>query len=208
MLVHGGYWRSHWTLDLMDPMAEDLTARGFATWNVEYRRPDRHGWDATTADLGAALAALADVDVDLSRIVLIGHSAGGQLVLRLAADAVAAKTAVQPAYAVSLAGVLDLKVGDERWLSDGAVSMALGGRYAQVPARYAASSPIQRLPLGVPHLVVCCRQDELLDLSRGYAAAAGAEATYLEEDGDHFDVIRPDTDIWHRTAEAVTAALY
>ncbi|NUR87827.1 MAG: alpha/beta hydrolase, partial [Nonomuraea sp.] len=58
-LVHGGYWRAIWGADLMDALSVDLAGRGFAVWNLEYRRPDLHGWDATTGDLAAGLAALA-----------------------------------------------------------------------------------------------------------------------------------------------------
>ncbi|MEV6928898.1 alpha/beta hydrolase [Dactylosporangium sp. NPDC051485] len=84
VLLHGGFWRSVWGADLMDAMAIDLAERGFAAWNLEYRRPDRHGWAATTADVaaGLAFAGAADARVDPSRLALFGHSAGGQLAVR------------------------------------------------------------------------------------------------------------------------------
>ncbi len=94
-----------WGADLMDGLALDLVARGFAVWNLEYRRPDRHGWEATTADMAAGLRALtnsggmprnATRQLDLTRVAIIGHSAGGQLALRLGADS-AADTAAAPA---------------------------------------------------------------------------------------------------------------
>ncbi|MEV1177613.1 alpha/beta hydrolase fold domain-containing protein, partial [Nonomuraea sp. NPDC049784] len=113
VLIHGGYWRSIWAADLMEPLCVDLAGRGLAVWNLEYRRPDLHGWHATTADVAAGLAALttsgpvgrdappesgpvgrdvapglADVaaSLDLGRVVVVGHSAGAQLALRAAAD--------------------------------------------------------------------------------------------------------------------------
>ncbi len=58
VLVHGGYWRSIWAADLMDALAVDLAQRGYAAWNLEYRRPDRHGWQATVADVAAGLDRL------------------------------------------------------------------------------------------------------------------------------------------------------
>jgi|tagenome__1003787_1003787.scaffolds.fasta_scaffold20988821_2 acetyl esterase/lipase len=206
VLVHGGYWHSRWEADLMDAMSVDLADRGYVAWNVEYRRPDDHGWDATVADVAAALDALAGADVgvelDLDRVVLLGHSAGGQLVVRLAADVASdPSAAVRPALTVSLAGVLDLDAADRRWLGEGAVSTALGGRRADREDVYRLSSPLARLPIGLPVAVVCGLQDslDLLDISRGYAAAASAagdDVTVLEGTGNHFSVIDPEDPLW------------
>lgn len=122
VLLHGGNWRSNWAADLMDALCLDLVGRGLAVWNLEYRRPDLHGWQATTADVAAGLAALATVDapIDLDRVAVVGHSAGAQLAFRAVADG------ARVALVVSLAGMLDLVEGDRRWLGSGAVAAALG----------------------------------------------------------------------------------
>lgn len=220
VLVHGGYWRSRWQADLMEPMAADLTGRGLATWNVEYRRPDRHGWDATTADVATALRELAtvaapgpaDAPLDLDRVVVLGHSAGGQLVTRLAADVAAdAAAPVRPALTVSLAGVLDLLEGHRRWLGDGAVSQALGGTPDDVPDVYRASSPRARLPIGLPLAVVCGTEDDpdLVAISRAFAEAAraaGDDVVVVEAPGDHDDVIDPASPLWPAVVEVVERA--
>ncbi|MFI6214930.1 alpha/beta hydrolase family protein [Nocardia brasiliensis] len=208
VLLHGGYWKPWWDSDLMHAMAVDLTARGCATWNVEYRRPAESSWAATVADVADAFAALAPAAeahrLDLDRIAVVGHSAGAQLALRLAADARA--TDLRPAVAVSLAGVLDLRTADRRELGDGAVSLALGHRYSPDSAVYRSAAPIERLPLGIPQLIVCGLDDEpdLLEFSRNYADLARRKqdsVELLELPADHSAVIDPGSAIWRRTAQ-------
>ncbi|MEN0139176.1 MAG: alpha/beta fold hydrolase [Rhodococcus sp. (in: high G+C Gram-positive bacteria)] len=209
VLIHGGYWRPRWEFDLMDGLAVDLTARGYATWNVEYRRPAEDRWAAMTSDVAAALQAAGSVpEADPERVVILGHSAGGQLALRAAADAVADRAAVRPALAVSLAGVLNLRLADERRLGGGAVVDAVGSHWAHDRATYERSSPLHRLPLGVPQLVVCGVDDEpdLLETSRQFHDAAEAtpdDVTLIEGPGDHFAVIDPASEIWRRIAGAI-----
>src|SRR3954452_9441090 len=92
VVIHGGFWREQFTLELGDDLARDLAWRGWAAWNIEYRRVGEvsgGGYPTTLEDVAAAVDALAqldtDVDLDLDRVVAIGHSAGGQLALRAAA---------------------------------------------------------------------------------------------------------------------------
>ncbi|MBB4942528.1 acetyl esterase/lipase [Streptosporangium album] len=200
VLLHGGYWRSIWGADLMDALCVDLAERGFAAWNLEYRSPDLHGWGATTEDVARAIGRAAEGAS--GQVVAVGHSTGGQLALRAAADD------SRISLAVSLAGVLDLVEGDRRHLSSGAVAAALGGPAAQVPEVYGRSSPLERLPLGTPQLIVQGGGDDLdlVDLGRQYARAAqaaGDQVTYLEMSGDHFDVIDPASPIWRATAGVI-----
>ncbi|MFI1194976.1 alpha/beta hydrolase family protein [Micromonospora sp. NPDC020750] len=226
VLLHGGFWRSMWGADLMDALAVDLAGRGYASWNVEYRRPDRHDWDATTADVAAGVAALAGLAdggrLDLDRVVLLGHSAGGQLALRACADQAGGAdrdlpgppgvAATRVALAVSLAGVLDLAEGERRYLGDGAIPAALGGTPATVPQRYAAADPMARVPIGVPTLLVQGADDspDLVDANRRYAVAAraaGDDVDHLELPGDHFAVIDPGSTVWRATMAAVERRL-
>ncbi|MFD2354038.1 alpha/beta hydrolase [Nonomuraea ferruginea] len=205
MLLHGGFYRSIWAADLMDALAADLAARGFAAWNVEYRRPDRHGWAATVSDVAAAYTALSTLpdldrplgdrsDLDPARVAVIGHLPQRSARTAPGRRPVAVGTPGPPALAVSLAGLLDLVECDRRDLSGGATAMALGGRSTEIPEEYARSSPLARLPLGGPQLVVQGAQDDpdLVDFNRRYAAAGtDDDVTYLERPGDHFDVIDP-----------------
>jgi acetyl esterase/lipase len=206
-LVHGGNWRSNWAADLMDALCLDLLGRGLAVWNLEYRRPDLHGWRATTADVAAGLAALSTVDapIDLDRVAVVGHSAGAQLAFRAVADG------ARVSLVVSLAGVLDLVEGDRRWLGSGAVAAALGAASGS-GLEVGTASPLLRLPLRARQLIVQGAGDELdlVDFARRYARAAreaGDDVTYLEMSGNHFAVIDPHAPIWRTTALAITDVL-
>ena len=86
--IHGGFWRTGWDRTLMTPLAIDLARRGLAAWNVDYRRVGQEGggWPGTLEDVAAAVDRLTDVEeVDATRVVTCGHSAGGHLALWLAA---------------------------------------------------------------------------------------------------------------------------
>lgn len=87
VLVHGGCWTVRFGgIDQMKNMAGALAAQGIAVWNVEYRRVDEEGggYPGMYHDMNGALALLranaAKYRLDTSRVVAVGHSAGGQLV--------------------------------------------------------------------------------------------------------------------------------
>ncbi|MBT0566482.1 alpha/beta hydrolase [Williamsia sp. CHRR-6] len=202
VLIHGGYWRSRWTYDLMVPMSMWLQDNGVSAYNVEYRRPDAHGWATTTADVASALTACVEAIGPDIPIVVLGHSAGGQLALRACADVGGGL------LAVSLAGVVDLESATSHELGNGAVAAALGHIWRADDPGDIASSPRHRLPLGVPQLVACGHDDDpnLVQISHDYAAAAfaaGDEVTEVFAPGDHFDIITPSSDLWAAVVTAV-----
>ena len=222
VLIHGGFWKWGWDRTLMTPLACDLAARGFAAWNIEYRRvgQDGGGWPGTLDDVAAAADALASMEaVDASRVVTVGHSAGGQLAVwlaarhRLPAGVPGAVPRIRPCAAVSQAGVVDLARGDADNLGGGACAAFLGGRAGEVPGRYAAASPASLLPLGVPVLLVHGDADEIVprDQSRGFVLAArtaGDEADLVELAGaDHFDVVEPTHRAWSVVTERLPRLL-
>ncbi len=223
VLLHGGFWRWGWDRTLMTPLARDLAARGIAAWNVEYRRVGQEGggWPGTLADVAAAVDALAGIDpVDTSRVVTVGHSAGGHLALwlasrhRLPAGVPGAAPAVRPRAAVSQAGVADLARGAEDELGDGACVELLGGGPGEVPDRYAAASPAALLPLGISVVLVHGGHDEIVppEQSRAYAEAArtaGDDVALVElADADHFDVIEVEHAAWRVVVERLPALLH
>jgi acetyl esterase/lipase len=209
-LLHGGFWRDRWDRTLMTPLAHDLVSRGLAAWNVEYRRAGQEGggWPGTLADVGAALERLAAApEVDPSRIVAVGHSAGGQLALWAAAQ----RTQLRLAGVVALAALCDLERARE--LDAAAVEAFLGGPPETVPERYAEASPRSLLPLGVPQVLVHGALDEIVParLSEEYAEAARAAGDEVElvvvAGADHFDVIDPGHEAWRVAVERIERLL-
>ena len=138
----------------MEPLADDLVARGYAAWNIEYRRVGQPGggWPGTLEDVAAAIDKLAEVaatdaDLDLTRVSVVGHSAGGHLALwaagrgALARGTPGADPAVEVAAAVGLAPVTNLRMGATDRVGNGAVVDFLGGSPEEFPDRYAVAEP-------------------------------------------------------------------
>ena len=231
ILIHGGYWRAQYGLDLMNGLAEDLAWRGYAAWNIEYRRVGdaNGGWPGTFQDVALATDFLRELapytGLDLTKVVTIGHSAGGHLALWLAArpripvfaegspiagSQVAGKdqgsaTPLALAGAISLAGVVDLQMAWKLHLSNDAVVELLGGTVDTVPERYAVASPAAILPLGVAQVLIHGTNDDNvpIEVSQAYVKAAQSvndPITYIELKGvDHFDVIDPNSAAWATT---------
>lgn len=193
-VLHGGFWRAPYAADLMDALCVDLAARGYEAWNVEYRRVGAGGgWPMTFDDVRAAVAGAGEP------LVTLGHSAGGQLALWVAAE-------LGAALAVSQAGVVDLVEAWRLGLSRRAPEELLGGTPDEVPDRYAAASPFARLPLGVLQLLVHGRRDDTVpsEMSRAYAEQArraGDHVELVETDEAHFECLDPDSASWAAIVE-------
>jgi acetyl esterase/lipase len=180
--LHGGSWQRRYGRIVMRALVGDLVRRGWAVWNIEYRRlGEGGGWPATFADAAAAIDRLEGLDerLDLERVSVLGHSAGGQLALwaasrgRLPAGAPGAGPAIEPRQAIAQAGVCDLAGAYRRWRG-GAVRALMGGSPEEFPDRYALGDPLALAPARGAVLLVHGIEDEVVSIaiSRSYAARA------------------------------------
>ena len=224
VIIHGGCWLSEYDLRHVGSFAAALTGAGFATWSLEYRRVGNPGggWPGTFQDVARGTDYIRSLrrtyPLDLKRVVVVGHSAGGQLALWLASRRRLLKDS--PLYAptplplrgvVSLAGITDMKkfrpgCGD-------AVTKLLGGPPEEFPERYRQTSPVELLPLGVRQWLIHGARDRIVPLeqSRQYKAAAAAKGddarlTVLDDAG-HFELIAPQSKAWTAVIEAVRTLL-
>ncbi|NND85451.1 MAG: prolyl oligopeptidase family serine peptidase [Acidimicrobiia bacterium] len=206
VLIHGGFWRHQYLRDTLDRLAIDFPARGIGSANIEYRRVGSGGGGmATLEDVRSALQLVAGLPgVDATRIVVVGHSAGGHLALWAASPSGAG---VPLRLAVSLAGVTDLARGRIDRLGDGAVDAFLGGVDPD------PISPIAQLPLGTPSLCVHGSDDANVPVEYSVrfveaATAAGDSAELIVGDGDdHFAPIDPTHALWGATQLRIEEAL-
>lgn len=215
--IHGGSWQKKYGRAVMRAVAAALVRRGYAVWNVEYRRlGNGGGWPQTFEDVAAAIDLLDGLDpsLDLDRVDLLGHSAGGHLALwaagrdRLpdAAPGAPSRSGAAPLSirrVISLAGVCDLSGAYREW-NGGVVRALLGGSPEDVPERYDVADPMRRVPLAIPALLVHGVADVTVSvrLSRNYASAAraaGGTVDLVEIDGPagaHRAFIEPHGSAW------------
>ncbi|SEE33278.1 Acetyl esterase/lipase [Arthrobacter alpinus] len=214
VVIHGGYWREGYTAELGIPVALDLMARGFAVWNLEYRRAGSDGaegaggWPATFEDVASGIDALIGIahqyGLNQLKIAALGHSAGGHLAVWAAGrgtlpdGAPGANPKASLIGVVSQAGLLDFTAAWRLNLSAGAVENLMGSTPAEQAAHYTVADPIAHLPVGVPIHAVHSSEDESVPfgISQAYVAAAvsaGDPAELHETSGDHLAIITPGT---------------
>ena len=211
--IHGGFWRAKYDLAHTGHLCEALRAAGVATFNIEYRRVGNAGggWPGTFEDIRAAYRFVQQersrFHLDLDRLIVMGHSAGGQLALCLAAHESSLHRAI------SLAGVVDLKKAFALHLSHDAVVEFLGGKPDAVPEHYREADPME---LTIPHarqwLLHGSNDDTVpLELSRDYVMQkkkAGEPAELLEiRRAGHFDLIDPASEAFKQVKNTMLTAV-
>jgi acetyl esterase/lipase len=220
--VHGGCWLAAFSIEHSRAQAQALASAGFAVWNIEYRRVGNPGggWPGTFRDVSMAIEHLRQLaksfPLDLSRVALMGHSAGGQLALWLAARRrLPASSALYVDNPLPVLGVVALAPASElfelhaRGVFDGVVGKLMGGAPTEMRDRYEAVTPACLAPIGVPQILLAGRHDDVWGWNaHAYhraALAAGDRQIRLEviESAGHFELIAPETAAWPRVLDAV-----
>lgn len=208
-LIHGGFWRTPYGADLMLPLAADLVSRGFAVWNIEYRRVGQRGggFPGTLTDVALAVDHIATLAVeyrlDQDRVAVVGHSAGGHLalwansrrLLRVADPG--SNPIVRPKLAIGLAAVVDVFTAASTGLGGDAVQELLGGEAIEVPENYRVAQP--NLDVGTV-VLIHGSDDTIVPPAQSAKETGRSNVTVTIIPGlDHFDMIATKSPSWSAT---------
>jgi acetyl esterase/lipase len=230
VLVHGGCFRQEYAgASSIGAMADALKREGIATWSIEYRRLSEPGggWPGTYRDVGAGVDYIRQLApryrLDLSRVVILGHSAGGHLAHWTAArprlepgSALYVEHPFKPRGVVNLAGRMDMTVGIEEYEATcdiPVVRMLLGGLPGQVPERYAQVSLPGLLPLGVRQMMIWGSREDYVPAqqAQGFLAAAQRAGDDVQlrivPGAGHFETASPSSSAWPVVLGAIDSLL-
>lgn len=213
VLIHGGGYREIYDLRPLGGVVAALAEAGFAVWNIEYRRYGNGGdYPRMFLDVAAAADYLPQIaethQLDLSRVISMGHSAGGHLALWLAGrrniESASPLFISQPQLihgVIALAPLAHVTQGGESELSCDALLAVMGGASSERPEAYRNGCPAQLLPLCSPQSIVVGEEDAaMLDNAERYikaASQAGDETQLIRLPGaGHFEIVAVDADEW------------
>jgi acetyl esterase/lipase len=202
VVIHGGFWRARYDLQHVSHMCEALARGDVATASLEYRRVGNPGggWPGTFHDVVAGFNA-ASKFLGAEKTIVIGHSAGGHLALRMASEPLPIRGVV------ALAPVADLRMAYERHLSNDAVVEFLGGTPEEIPAVYDEACPSKHAS-DVQRALIHGVKDQIvpMNLSMNYVEARLLQAepvTLFPAGSDHFALIDPESTAWPTVMEVV-----
>lgn len=193
ILIHGGCWLNSFDVNHSRPLATALNQEGFAVWSLEYRRTGDPGggWPGTLEDIQLALSQLERLSsyaIDLSRVAIAGHSAGGHLALMAGADLTPVKAVI------GLAAIVDIETYSRGTNScQTAGPDFIGVSLEDGPELYALANPVKQA-LNPASLLLHGNNDEIVPLDHfpqdllPLSVVAGA---------GHFDWIHPGTPAYH-----------
>ncbi|MCH7994872.1 MAG: alpha/beta hydrolase [Planctomycetes bacterium] len=215
VFIHGGCWLAQYDIAHSRALANALAEAGIAVWNLEYRRvgDSGGGWPGTFLDVASGadyLRTLAEKHpLDLSRVIAIGHSAGGHLALWLAArHKIPAESDIYRAKPIGVVGVLGLAPAPEldklheKEVCGHVIDKLMGGGPEKFPKRYRDASPSRMAPIGVAQIILVGDKDK----SWGWVGEAYTKAARKAGDekielitapgANHFEVIDPHSTTW------------
>jgi acetyl esterase/lipase len=204
--IHGGCWLNTFNIDHSRPLCHAFAQRGLTTFSLEYRRvgDPGGGYPGTFDDIATAIARLSVLEqwnIDVSRPVIAGHSAGGHLALWAGA-----------AHRDAIAGVLGLApIADlERYaqgesLCEKATVKLMGGTPNEIPDLYRSVSPAQ-LDLHDNTFIVHGTDDTVVPLVQAKSVDIPADRL-VEISAGHFDLIHPGTSAFDVVLETISRAI-
>lgn len=229
VLVHGGCWLKEFAgITQMRDVAGTLAAQGIAVWSVEYRRVDEEGggYPGTYLDLAAALELLraraGEYRLDMARMVLVGHSAGGHLVQWLAGRGRIAPTsplfAAQPfriREVIALGSISDLRTRqDSQMRICGVDIVKLTGTARGARANvYADTSPAELLPNGSHTVLINGALDtesppaSAVDFAKLAQQAGDSVETLVLPLASHYDEVASASPAWPLILRVIHKAL-
>lgn len=154
LFLHGGVWQFG-DRTAYSQMGKDLAKHGFVAFVASYRLAPVHKWPAQLDDAKAALDLVAREAAkhggDPTRIIVIGHSAGGQMAAMLRGDA-------RVKAFVMYSGVFDLEMPLDESQRDGGFAQFIAPVFSK--AQFAAASPLRTdARFGVPLLLITSERD-------------------------------------------------
>lgn len=227
IFIHGGCWLSDYDIVHTQALSTALSTQGYAVWSLEYRRVGNQGggWPGTFEDISNAVDHVRELaeryPLDLNRVALVGHSAGGHLALWAASRK--GFTEVNPLYTedplsvkvvISLAGIPDV-VEYSRGSSSCnlAVEQLFGGSHAQYPERFSAGTPLDIVSLGVQLVMLQGKSDNIVPLTQAHSYIESLQESnpalqlQLIDEAGHFDLIHPGSPAWQQVLAAVKREL-
>ena len=225
IFIHGGCWLSTYDIAHTGKATSALAENGIATWSLEYRRvgDEGGGWPGTFTDIGNGVDYLGriarDYDLDMDRVITMGHSAGGHLAIWAASrnnipadNETGAANPLPVIGAVALTPAPDLENLHAQRVCGNVIDGLMGGSPEEKPERYRWASPMQNGPGDIPQTIVVGKYDiDWAPSGRRYYDVANKRGDNIRlveaPESGHLDVIDPDSTTWELVLQAVNEML-
>ncbi|WMS96167.1 alpha/beta hydrolase (plasmid) [Pseudoalteromonas sp. HL-AS2] len=184
IVIHGGYWKDNHSLDTYPTkqIVEYLADKSVAVWNLEYRRMNSMGpnitapWPTIFSDVAQGIDFLTTLatehKLDLSNVLIIGHSAGGHLATWAASRGMIDKNSAlyKAEYlaiktVIAIAGVVDLRRRSDLGQPQQVVKL-LGGELADGYSRIKNCNPAQLIDNSVKYIIMHGDKDKEVNIKQ------------------------------------------